>query len=58
MRLALFRVLSKEEQKKETILAIANLQKSYEELSNLGMWYEQPKDFPKKINQYIIWSKK
>lgn len=58
MRLALFRKLTKVEQEKETAKAKIRIQKAYEKLCRLGAWHKAPKDFPKKVNEYVLWSRK
>ena len=55
MRLALFRSLSKTDQNKEVVKAKIRIQKAYEELCRIGAWHKQPKDFPKKVDNFILW---
>lgn len=58
MRLAELRKLSKSELEIETKKSLMRIQKAYEKLSKIGVWHPQPKDFPKKVNNYILWEKK
>ena len=56
MRLAIFRQLSPERQKKEVQKAIENIKLAEKELDSMGIW-----DLPKKIEKnktYTIWKRK
>ena len=56
MRLANFRQLSPERQKKEVQKAIENIKLAEKELDSMGIW-----DLPKKIEKnktYTIWKRK
>jgi len=58
MRLALFRSLSKAEQDKEVARAKVRIQKAYKKLCETGTWHKQPKGFPKKVNEFVLWETK
>lgn len=58
MRLALFRQLSKAQQKIETQKSLERIREAGRELDKLGIWHKQPKGFPKKVNEYTLWERK